>query len=118
MSRSGMAQSGSSPGHLAVRGHRGRLWKVLAVLALLAAWATVFIAGDGGWLDLRRERQRLAGLESEVARLEAQNDSLRLVLEKMENDPEYLEKVAREKLGMIRPGEYLYRIKRLAEDGE
>lgn len=90
----------------------------MAVLALLAAWATVFLAGDGGWLDLRRDRERLARLESEVASLEAQNDSLRLVLERMASDPDFLERVAREELGMIRPGEYLYRIKRLAEAGE
>lgn len=103
---------------MAARGQRGRLWKVMAVLALLAAWATVFLAGDGGWLDLRRDRERLARLESEVASLEAQNDSLRLVLERMASDPDFLERVAREELGMIRPGEYLYRIKRLAEAGE
>jgi cell division protein FtsB len=103
---------------LAARGHRGRLWKVVAVVALLAAWATVFLAGDGGWLDLRRDRERLARLESEVASLEAQNDSLRLVLERMASDPDFLERVAREELGMIRTGEYLYRIKRLPEDGE
>ena len=64
MNRSGMTQRGRS--RLAERSHRGRLWKVLALLGLLGTWATVFIAGDGGWLDLRRERQRLAGLESEV----------------------------------------------------
>ena len=103
---------------MAARGQRGRLWKVMAVLALLAAWATAFLAGDGGWMDLRRDRERLARLESEVASLEAQNDSLRLVLERMASDPDFLERVAREELGMIRPGEYLYRIKRLAEAGE
>ena len=117
MNRSGMTQRGRS--RLAERSHRGRLWKVLALLGLLGllgTWATVFIAGDGGCLDLRRERQRLAGLESEVARLEAQNDSLSLVLERMEHDPGFLEKQAREKLGMIFPGEFQYRIKRPAED--
>ena len=118
MNRSGMTQRGRSRTHLAERSHRGRLWKVLALLGLLGTWATVFIAGDGGWLDLRRERQRLAGLESEVARLEAQNDSLSLVLERMEHDPGVLEKQAREKLGMIFPGEFQYRIKRPAEDTE
>lgn len=103
---------------LAERGPRGRLWKVAALLGVLAVWAFVSVTGDEGWLDLRRERAKLVGLELEVARLAAQNDSLRLVLERMENDPDFLEKVAREEFGMVRPGEYLYRIKRPVVEDE
>jgi cell division protein FtsB len=94
------------------------LWKGGAVLGVLAVWAYVLLAGDSGWLALRRERQQLDGLQSQVARLEAQNDSLRLVLERMENDPDFLERVAREKLGMIRSGEHLYRIRGPAAQGD
>jgi cell division protein FtsB len=36
----------------------------------------------------------------------------------MENDPDFLEKVAREEFGMVRPGEYLYRIKRPVVEDE
>lgn len=103
---------------LAERGPRGTRWKVLALSGLLAAWAYVFLVGDGGWLDLRRERARLATMESEVARLQTQNDSLRIVLERMETDPDFLEKVAREKFGMIKPGEHLYRIKKPEVKGD
>ena len=107
---------GTTP--LADRGPWGRVWKGVAVLGVLAVWAYVLLAGDSGWLNLRRERQQLEGLQSEVARLQAQNDSLRLVLERMANDPDFLEKVAREKLGMIRSGEHLYRIRGSAPQGE
>ena len=57
-------------------------------------------------------------MESEVARLQTQNDSLRIVLERMETDPDFLEKVAREKFGMIKPGEHLYRIKKPEVKGD
>jgi len=111
-----MTQGEHKPRSLADRGPRGIRWKVLALLGLLAAWAYVFVVGDGGWLDLRRERARLAILESEVARLKTQNDSLRTVLERTEADPDFLEKVAREEFGMIKPGEHLYRIRRLDDN--
>lgn len=106
----GRARSGrSSKEPLAQRSARRRWWIVLACVGV-GAWALLFVAGDGGWLDLRREQQRLQALQDEVARLEAQNDSLRTVLQRMEADPAFLEKVARENLGMVRPGERLYRI--------
>ncbi len=118
MNRSAMTQGERRPTSLAVRGPRGTRWKFLALLGLLAAWAYVFLVGEGGWLDLRRERAQLAIVESEVARLQTQNDSLRTVLERMETDPGFLEKVAREELGMIKPGEHLYRIKRPEVKGD
>ena len=80
------------------------------LLALLAGWLYVFVAGDGGWLDLRARQQRLTALEAELERLAAANDSLKTVLKLMAEDPAFLEKVAREDLGMVRPGETLYRI--------
>ena len=106
------AMSRRRGGGLAEREPRGGWWKVAAVAVLAAGWLYLFLVGDGGWLDLRQQRQRLEQLEAEVERLAAVNDSLRVVLERMETDPAFLEKVAREDLGMVRPGESLYRIRR------
>ena len=52
-----------------------------------------------------------------MARLEAQNDSMRQMLHRLRNDPAYLEKIAREQHGMARPGERLYRIRTPGESG-
>jgi cell division protein FtsB len=52
--------------------------------------------------ELELERQRLVEVQSEVERLRARVDSL-------ENDSATIERIAREKWGMIRPGEKLYR---------
>ena len=97
---------------MAARSPRLRLWKAVVIIAVVAASLYLYVVGDGGWLDLHARRERLARLESEVARLEAVNDSLRIVLDRMANDPEFVEKVAREQYGMVRPGERLYRIRR------
>ena len=96
---------------LATEPPRLRLWKVVAVLLVAAAWGYLFFGEEGGWVELQDHGARLAELEAEVARLEAKNDSMRQVLHRLKNDPAYLEKLAREQFGMARPGERLYRIR-------
>ena len=64
----------------------------LAVLALVPARQ---------YLD---QRSRIAELERQTARLEAQNDRLAAEVEKL-HDPVELERLARECLGMVAPGE-------------
>ena len=96
---------------LATEPPRLRLWTVAAVLLAAAAWGYLFFGQDGGWVELQDHGARLAELEAEVARLEAQNDSMRQILHRLQNDPAYLEKLAREQFGMTRPGERLYRIR-------
>lgn len=73
-----------------------------------AAYFAVF-GGDYDLFELRSvrdeletEQARLEDVRAEVARLEARVDSL-------ENDSATIERIAREKWGMIRPGERLYR---------
>ena len=49
--------------------------------------------------------------EKRIKDLEAQHVRLLEEKERLENDPVYLEKVAREKLGLIKEGEVVYRLK-------
>ena len=62
-------------------------------------------AGDGLLFKVWKEEKELVVLEAEVGRLEAQNDSLRKILRQLDGDMEYIEKIAREELGLIKPGE-------------
>ena len=73
-----------------------------------AAYFALF-GGEYGVFEVRRIRQELAqekervrAAEIEVARLRARVDSL-------ENDSATIERIARERWGLIRPGERLYR---------
>ncbi len=52
--------------------------------------------------ELAQERERVREAEAEVTRLRARVDSL-------ENDSATIERIARERWGLIRPGERLYR---------
>ena len=62
-------------------------------------------AGDGLLFEVWKEEKELVVLEAEIGRLEAQNDSLRKILRQLDGDMEYIEKIAREELGLIKPGE-------------
>ena len=86
---------------------RGR-WLAVAVVVLALIFAV-----EGGeystwnWLQLRSEERE----EREaVARLRVEVDSLTKVALAVERDPKVQERVAREAFGMIRPGEFLYKL--------
>ncbi|HET7232889.1 MAG TPA: septum formation initiator family protein [Longimicrobium sp.] len=57
-------------------------------------------------LRLKNERQAARG---DLARLHHEVDSLRAEARKLDGDPATIERVARERFGMIREGETLYR---------
>lgn len=85
-------------------------WRHLLVAVVLGGAAYLFLAGDDGLFRLRERRRELEEVEVEAARLAAENDSLRQVLWRLENDLDYVEKVAREEYGLSKKGERVYRL--------
>jgi cell division protein FtsB len=84
-------------------------WIVAGLLAVLLG-AAVF--GDNGVLHLRRLRTDVATLHRDVQALEAENDRLSRALTELRSDPAALERIAREELGLVRPGERVLRFPR------
>ena len=79
----------------------------LALLALAAYYA--LWGGEYSAFDLRRLQRERADERARLAVLRHEVDSLRLVARRLESDPAALERIARERFGMIREGELLYR---------
>jgi cell division protein FtsB len=86
-----------------------RLRYALGALLLAGAAYFALFGGEYSLLEVRRiraeresERVRLEEVRAEVDRLEARVDSL-------EHDSATIERIARERWGLIRPGERLYR---------
>lgn len=87
----------------------GRLKRlILPALLLLAAYYAVF-GGEHSIFEVRRTRALLVEQAAELERLRAVVDSLRLRADSLENDPVVLERLARERFGMVQDGEILYR---------
>lgn len=84
-----------------------RRWKVTPRFwALLAAVYALYMAvsyATGFWQIWRLEAE-IRRVEARIASVEAENEALRRQLSYMQSD-EYIEKVAREELGLVMPGE-------------
>jgi cell division protein FtsB len=81
---------------------------ILPGLLLVAAYYAVF-GGEYSWFELRDARAAVEQEEVDLAELHRQIDSLRAWADSMQIDSVTLERIARERFGMIRDGETLYR---------
>ena len=61
-------------------------------------------------MEVRKVRQEIVAREQELAELRKSLDSLRAWADSLQNDSATLERLARERWGMIRDGEILYRL--------
>ncbi|HEX6432841.1 MAG TPA: septum formation initiator family protein [Gemmatimonadales bacterium] len=80
------------------------------VVGLLFALYFAFQGGEYGTLDLRQLRQDVVEESTNVVRLQHLVDSLERVATAIEKDPRMQERVARERFGMLKKGEFLYRL--------
>jgi cell division protein FtsB len=74
-----------------------------ALVVLLFAGLTFY--GWQGVVRLRQMREQLQSLERENVTLRREAERLAQVIDRLRNDPAYLERIAREERGMVRPGE-------------
>ncbi|MDX1567922.1 MAG: septum formation initiator family protein [Longimicrobiales bacterium] len=87
----------------------GRLKRyTLPAILAMAAYSAVF-GGEHTHLDLVEAHRAIEEESRALAELHLVVDSLEARADSLENDPVTLERVARERYGMIREGEILYR---------
>jgi cell division protein FtsB len=84
-------------------------WPVYLIGSLILLLSLVTIVGERGALHLWRLRGEKSRLDEQNYRLQKENESLRQRVNSIRNDDDYLEKLAREELNMVRPGEIVYR---------
>ncbi len=80
------------------------------VVGLLFALYFAFQGGEYGTLDLRQLRHDVVEESTHVVRLQRLVDSLERLATAIEKDPRMQERVARERFGMLKKGEFLYRL--------
>jgi cell division protein FtsB len=83
-------------------------WAVIVGLAFALYFALQ--GGEYGTFDLVELRRAEAEESTSVARLKQLVDSLSKMADAVERDPRMQERVARERFGMLRKGEFLYRL--------
>ena len=121
-----LQKRGKRPGGIRRGKGRGtswfRRWKDLLPSGGLSVSRTVFlgIAGlslillgvailrTGGILDLLRLTERVSAMRAEMTALEDENGRLRAQVRRLRNEPQEIERIARDVLGLVRPGETVY----------
>lgn len=71
--------------------------------------AVGFLAANRAMREVFSRRREIQRFRAEVVELKKENEILKRDLYYLENNPRALESLARRDLGMIRPGETLYR---------
>jgi cell division protein FtsB len=69
------------------------------------------LIGERGLVETLRARRTYATAQHELTRLRQRNDVLREQARRLRNDPGAIESVAREELGLVRPGEILVTVR-------
>lgn len=88
---------------------RRRIAQIALALVLGAAIYYALFGGEYSVFEVRRLSARVAEEQARLDSLRLEVDSLEARAAALENDSATIERIARERYGMIRPGERLYR---------
>ncbi|HKV24424.1 MAG TPA: septum formation initiator family protein [Candidatus Acidoferrum sp.] len=81
---------------------------LLGLLALLMIVHNVF--GTHGFLAMRRTQTEIKKVKADLTQLAKDNAALAQETQALKSDPRLIEKIARDELGLARPGEIIIRI--------
>jgi cell division protein FtsB len=86
---------------------QGLLVRIAVGVFGLLTVATLFLAvfNDKGAIQVHAKSEKLAAIESEISTIESENQQLTLEIQALRTDRSYIEKLAREELKLVKPGE-------------
>jgi cell division protein FtsL len=89
------------------------------VLALLIAALVVHdVFGTHGYLALRRTNLEIEKVQKDIARLNKENAELAEEVQALRTDPNKIEAIARDGLGLAKPGEVIIKIPQAQQQNE
>ena len=78
---------------------------VMVTCFLMLAMLALAVFKHGGLLDVWEREKKLATIQADITRIEAENKKLVEEIHALRTDPKAIEKIAREKLKLVKPGE-------------
>lgn len=82
---------------------------ILMVLGAMVVYiAYSYLGGSYGFYNLWMLHRKKSALQTELAQLQARQDSLKREISRLQNDTTYIEELARKKYNMGKPGEDIY----------
>ena len=80
------------------------------VFLIFFSLTIVFIFGDHGVLKLYNIKNERKIIQKKITELREEKEKLKSEKSKIENDLGYIEKIAREKYKMVKPGEKIFKV--------
>ena len=80
------------------------------VLLIFLSLIIVFIFGDHGLIKLYKIKQKRKKIQYNITQLRQEKEKQSIKKNKIENDLDYIEKIAREKYKMVKPGEKIFKV--------
>tara|TARA_B100000886_G_scaffold338697_1_gene302159 strand:+ start:3284 stop:3607 length:324 start_codon:yes stop_codon:yes gene_type:complete len=80
------------------------------ILLICVTFTAIFLFGDHGLLQLYKLKAEKKKIQSNISELRKEREYLISEKNRLENDLKYIEKLAREKYRMAKPGERVYKV--------
>ena len=93
--------------HESRNAHKLKVLIALGVIVCLYILSS-FVFGEMGLIKYYRMKNQYNALTAEIAKLKQDNVKLLGDVRALKNDPDRIEMIARDKLGLARPGEIVY----------
>ena len=88
---------------------RRRMYRFLWMLPAL--WFVyLFFAGDSGYLQIRERSRQIEKMRGEIESVRVENRRLETEVQMLENDLAAIERIARERYGMVKENEAVYMV--------
>ncbi len=84
--------------------------RAVGVAALALSALAILAFGGQSLTRVWQMKREVDGLEREIARLRAETIELEASVDRLRSDPDSIEKVAREALGLVKPGERVLKL--------
>ncbi len=81
-------------------------WLIIAAVLIYVGF---IVGGRSGLVALYSSHRQTVAMKAEIIRLNAQVDSLDTVIDRLRHDTVFIERMAREKLGMARSDEVVFK---------
>ena len=80
------------------------------VFLICMSLVIIFIFGDHGLIKLYEIKTQREKVQNHIAQLRQEREKRKEEKNKIENDLDYIEKIAREKYKMVKPGEKVFKV--------
>jgi cell division protein FtsB len=82
----------------------------ILLVAALVLLLVQDVFGTHGVLAMRRAQREAAKVKQEIQQIDTENRRLEDNVKSLKSDPQAIERIAREEMGLARPGEFIFKI--------